>query len=197
MKTAIILLLSAVMAVSAADDGWVQKKAGANYKAFVKSEDGSSYRIEAEFICSPDSVYKFLTSYEKFPEYYDNIKSIKILHSTDSLTLHYTVMSVPWPFSDRDMVTEVKTVKKDTKVILRSSSAKSELCPEYTDKVRVSEFEETLEIEKTFGGGTKLFIEGKISIQEKLPDWLKEKLILSGPVRTIEIINKKFGRRKN
>ncbi|HQP70864.1 MAG TPA: START domain-containing protein [Clostridiales bacterium] len=172
---------------------WKLQKSSPHYKAYTKDGEGKEYRVEAVIRASADSVYKFLTGFEKFPEYYDNISSIKIIDSNDSSAYHYTVINTPWPLKDRDMVTKIIISKNKDKITLNSRSVTDPEFPESDKLIRVNGFKEQLEIEVSGNNKTVLKITGSMKITEKVPSWVIDKLILTGPVKTVEILEKLYG----
>lgn len=197
MKYILYIIFLIFAFILAADENWELKKQGGNFKAYLKDRNGKHYRIEAEFSCSSDSVYNFLTGFERFPDHFDNISSLAILSSNDSVTIHYSVIDAPWPFSDRDMITRVEVDKAQGKTTILSSACDHKIGFSTGNRIRIDDFEEKLEITEIESGRTLLTISGRIRLKEKLPEWLQNRLILSGPVKTIEIINKKYNRRIN
>jgi hypothetical protein len=186
IKTMIIVLLSAKLAAAG---GWALQKSCDNYRAYTKGISKKQYMVEAKFDLCIDSVLTFLTGFENFPKYYDNIKTIKIIDRTDSVVYHYSVLKTPWPLNDRDIVTKIRISKmKNNRIVINSNSAAGKI-PVNNDFVRIEDFEEELELISRGIDSTDLKITGSIGIKEKIPSWLENKLILSGPVKTVEILN--------
>jgi hypothetical protein len=195
MKTAVLIMIVAFTSLFSGDDGWQLKKSGKYYKAYVKCDSDKFYKIEADFDCEADSVFGFLTDFEKFPELFEDISSLEILSSSDSVTVHYSVIKAPWPFSDRDMVTRVVTSRSDDKALIISESYKADSHKPFKNRVRIDDFEERLEVVKSGKNISSLKIQGRIKLNERIPDWLVNRLILSGPLNTVELIKNKYERR--
>ena len=168
---------------------WELQKSCDNYRAYTKGSSKKEYLIEAELDLSIDTILTFLTEYENFPKYYDNIKTIKIIDRTDSVVYHYSIIKTPWPLHNRDIITKVTISKmRENKIIIKSESAAGKI-PVNNEIVRIEDFKEELKLISKGNNSTDLIITGSIGIKEKIPSWLENKLILSGPVKTVEILN--------
>jgi len=168
---------------------WELQKNCDNYRAYTKGSSIKQYVIEAEFDLCIDTILTFLTEYENFPKYYDNIKTIKIIDRTDSVVYHYSIIKTPWPLQNRDIITKVTVSKmRENKIIIKSESAAGKI-PVNNEIVRIEDFKEELKLISKGNNSTDLIITGSIGIKEKIPSWLENKLILSGPVKTVEILN--------
>ena len=86
---------------------WKLKGHTCFYKAYTRGKKNKHYKIESHFDLNIDQVYNFLTSFNEFPNLYDNIMSLRIIQQNDSSVIHYTIIDIPWPISDRDMITEM------------------------------------------------------------------------------------------
>lgn len=195
MRKVVLILIVIFTSLFSGDDEWQLRKSGKYYKAYTKDGCDKFYRIEADFDCEADSVFDFLTDYEKFPKLFENISSLEILSSTDSVTVHYSVIKAPWPFSDRDMVTRVVTSRSDDKSLIFSESYKADSHKPFKKRVRIDDFEEQLEVVKSGKNKSSLKIQGRIKLNESIPGWLMNRLILSGPLNTVELIKNKYERR--
>lgn len=195
MKTAVLIMIVAFTSLFSGDDDWQLRKSGSYFKAFTKGGSDKQYKIEAEFECDADSVFSFLTNYEKFPELFENICSLEILNSSDSVTVHYSVIKAPWPFDDRDMLTRVVTSRSGEKSVISSAACKTDSRKPFRNKVRIDDFEEQLEVVKSGENKSSLKIQGRIKLNDSIPDWLVNRLILSGPLNTVELIKNKYERR--
>ena len=91
MKKAVLIMIVSFTSLFSGDE-WQLRKSGSYFKAFTKGGSDKHYKIEAEFECDADSVFSFLTNYEKFPEPFESICSLDILSSSDSVTVHYSVI---------------------------------------------------------------------------------------------------------
>ncbi|MFO7810167.1 MAG: START domain-containing protein [Candidatus Delongbacteria bacterium] len=197
MKTAVLIMFVAFTSLISGDDGWQLKKSGKYFKAYTKGNSDKFYKIEVDLDCNADSVYSFLTDFKKFPELFENISSLDILSYSDSVTIHYSVINTPWPFSDRDMVTRVATHKSDGKRLISSKSFTADSHKPFNNKVRIDDFEEQLEVVKSGKSKSRLKIQGRIKLNERIPAWLLDRLILAGPLNTVELIKNKYERREN
>ncbi len=187
-KVLIILLFIFPDLVSAGD--WKLKKSGTNYKAYIKAGENKSYRITADFRVSADKIVSFLTDFKSFPEIYDGIESVDIIENDDSTSVNYTVLKVPWPFTRRDMVTKVRVKKKDGNTKEIHSESVSGFVKERSDRIRIKIFEETVEIDSVTPVTSGMIITGTIETGDMVPGWLEDRLLFSGPVKTVELISK-------
>jgi hypothetical protein len=174
--------------------GWKLQKSAGTYKAYTQDGESKNYKIEAVISAPLDSVFKFLTGFEKFPDYYENIRSLKMIDMNDSIVYHYTIIKTPWPLDDRDMITKIRIQKERNNIVINSCSDSDPIFPESDKYVRVKDFREKLELNQAGQNETSMIITGSMKVTEKVPSWIIDKLILSGPVKTVEILNSLYNK---
>jgi len=174
--------------------GWKLQKSTDTYKAYTQDGESKNYKVEAVISAPIDSVYKFLTGFEKFPVYYENIRSLKMIDMNDSIVYHYTIIKTPWPLADRDMITKIRIKKEGNSIVINSCSDSDPKFPVSDKYVRVKDFKERLELNSVAQNKTSMIITGSMKITEKVPAWIIDKLILSGPVKTVEILNSLYNK---
>ncbi|RLD18250.1 MAG: hypothetical protein DRI69_10645 [Bacteroidetes bacterium] len=95
-----------------------------------------SFTVEAK----PDSIVSMFNDADKFYEWSAGIEKCNIIQTDSSSWVMYNLYDVPWPFKQRDLITEYKLVKSDSKTTL-IMTGKPHLLPEYEDIMRMKLYE--------------------------------------------------------
>jgi hypothetical protein len=95
-----------------------------------------SFPVEAE----PDQIIKMFNDAEKFAAWSAGIEKCDILQMGDSSWIMYNLYDAPWPFKQRDLITEYKMEKSEdiTKLIM---TGKPDQLPQYDDIMRMKLYE--------------------------------------------------------
>jgi len=95
-----------------------------------------SFSVQAE----PDSIIKLFNDANNFYKWSAGIEECEIIQSDSAPWVMYNLYDVPWPFKQRDLITEYKLVNSDTKTTL-VMTGKPDLLPEYEDVIRMKLYE--------------------------------------------------------
>ena len=150
-----------------------------------------TYKIETTVNGTMDCIYATLTDYDHYTDMYKQMSEFRILSKSDSLMLSYTVISMPWPFDDRDVLTEVRTEKSDSKITLNSTLSRTNAVPVSSKLVRITDYDETYTIEKTGETQNKVTLIGHADIGGSIPDWVQNLFIIDSPMSLMKQIKEK------
>jgi len=97
-------------------------------------------RVSFSVDAKPDSIIKMFNNSEKFAAWSAGVEECKILKVDSSSWIMYNLYDAPWPFKQRDLITEYRVEKSDsiTKLIM---TGKPEQLPQYEDIMRMKLYE--------------------------------------------------------
>lgn len=125
----------------------------------------------------------------------DDIKDIQVLsYEKDKLIRYYFIYDAPWPFTDRDLVAEVRLSADPvtgTKTVF--SKPALNVVPQYPDLVRVIDFWQKWTITPVKDGMVQVTLEGYINPAGDIPAWLYNMVIVDIPLRLLKEIRKRAG----
>lgn len=164
---------------------FVKEKEG--IRIYTRSEETSSvksFKGEADFFTGMDAISRIIGRVDKFDWWDDNISEIKVLeYVEEKLIRYYLVYDVPWPLSDRDLCVEA-IITNDPVTGKRIVHAKpiSGLVPEYSDRVRITNYWQRWTMEDAGNGLVHLVLEGSVDPGGNIPSWLINMVITDTPL---------------
>ncbi len=123
----------------------------------------------------------------------DNVHSIRVLdYEKDRHIQYYLVYDAPWPFTDRDLVTDVQ-ITTDTLTGTRTvySRPLPNILPENPELVRVTSYWQKWTIQPVKKGVVHLTLEGFIDPAGNVPDWLYNMVVVDTPLRLMREVQKR------
>jgi hypothetical protein len=120
----------------------------------------------------------------------NDIRNIRVLHfEKDKLIRYYFVYDVPWPFTDRDLVAEVK-LSENSRINKKTVSARQlpGAVPLNKNFVRVDDFWQQWTIQLLENGEISVILEGYIDPAGEVPAWLYNMVIVDIPMRLLREI---------
>lgn len=122
------------------------------------------------------------------PKWVDNVSESRVLKQiSSSENLVYTKFAAPWPAKDRDMVTYSRYQLIDGAFQLEINDA-SQQYPEQPGFVRIKAVEAKWTLEKLTNGLTHIDYTAYADPGGMLPDWLANKLSVSGAFNTFSAL---------
>lgn len=123
------------------------------YERWLKRNGGDSIRERKGDMmvnCTVDAALKYITNYENQKNWMKNVEdNILIKRKSDTNWITYTVFSLPWPFSDKDVVSEyhVKEIIPGSYIQIKINSIKNMI--KETDGIsRINNYDATWTITK-------------------------------------------------
>ncbi len=108
-----------------------------------------SFSLNAEF----DSIVRMFNDAKLFYQWSAGLEKCDIIRADSNSWVMYNLYDAPWPFKQRDLITEYKMVKVDSKTTL-IMTGKSNMLPEYEDVMRMKQYEGYWSFEKLEDGLT-------------------------------------------
>jgi hypothetical protein len=121
------------------------------------------------------------------------VKEIKLLtFEKDRHIQYYLVYDSPWPFSDRDLVGDVRIVTDSlTGIRTVSSLPLQNVIPENPDLVRVKDFRQKWTLHPLSLGVIRVTLEGYIDPAGSIPAWLYNMIVIDTPLKLMREIQKR------
>ena len=105
----------------------------------------------------------------------------------------YELIDVPWPFSNRDIVTDFKAIQDSvTKVVTLTSEAMPNYLSDVDGVVRMSHFHSIYKLTPLGHGKVRVEYELSVDPTGKIPAWLINANIVNGPYQTAIATNKQL-----
>ncbi|NOX84478.1 MAG: START domain-containing protein [Chlorobi bacterium] len=115
--TAILFQFFSTFGQKTGENGWKLAKVKDGIKVYTRIPEGvrlKEYKAETIVEATPERVLEVLTDADRYSEWMSGIKETKRLKKEgDSAFYIYALLSLPWPFDDRDEVSR-SVVMKDT-----------------------------------------------------------------------------------
>jgi hypothetical protein len=172
---------------------WKLVKNSDGIRVYSKMDNNSSIKIvkaETEIKTTLSALFYLLTDVDNQPNWVFNCKNPEILKKIDNFHwYYYTQIDVPWPITDRDVVTFVET-KQDsiTKTLIMKSVAKPDYIPENPECVRVPQLTSLWILEPLYNGNIHVTLELKIDIGGAIPQWVTNLFVSKGPYYSLKNI---------
>lgn len=167
---------------------------------FVKEQDGikvytriepnrswKSYKGEVTFRANMDDVCSLLGSTTNHDWWDKAISDVKVLgYKEDKFIQYYLVFNMPFPFENRDIVTET-TITTDTLTRISKYIARPLLnkVPEKSNLVRIKEYHQTWTVQAGDKGYVHVTLEGSINPGGNIPAWLFNMVITETPLKML------------
>lgn len=186
----VFIMLGISQMVSAAEYPWELKKDEDGIQAFVRKVEGSSileYKGVVTVDASLEDAVSFFEDDTRTTEWFHNCTEFRVLkaESPDQKIL-YSVIEMPWPVSDRDVVfRRIRTKDAVTGVVRYENSALPEDYPEQKGKVRMPYLKGSWSFVPHPGGGTEITYQEHSEVGGHIPDWLVNKLAVNIPFNSL------------
>ena len=183
-----------------AQDDWQLRKDKNGIRVYTRETDQSGFdefRAETVLDFSPQVLLNVLKDVEQYDQWVSEVKTAEVLEkSGDTSMVYYSVIEVPFPFQDRDVVYH-NTFSWDSSRTRLTITTKG--LPEYLDKkenlVRMPVGKGRWIAETLEPGMTKVTLQMLIDPGGNLPAWLVNSFIADSPYRTMKNL-KTFGKKE-
>lgn len=175
---------------------WTFAKEKDGIKVYTRVESNRSWKSfkgEVTFRATMDNVCSLLGN-DKNNDWWDKaITDVKVLgYEENKFIQYYMVYSLPWPFKNRDIVTET-TITTDTESGVRKYVARPlpNKVPEKSNLVRIKEYQQTWTVQPENKGYIHVALEGSLNPGGNIPAWLFNMIITETPLKMLNSIRKK------
>ena len=186
MKNGTTILLLLISLHTYATD-WTLKKENNHLKIFtaaVENSDYKSLKVECTVAATSAQVIAAFFDFPRHPQWVFNSKSAHLIKAiNDSDFIYYSELSLPWPYSNRDVVTHVKISRQSSGVINIDSYSEPAYIPEKAGVVRIKTSTSHLVLTSS-GNTTKIDYILQFNPGGDLPAWLTNMFVTKGPYET-------------
>lgn len=187
LSCSFFLLLSAFSYDNPGD--WILKKDENGIKVYTRYSPGSNLkevRVVNTVRSSLSAIVAVLIETKNYPQWIyacGEAQTLKLLNDREQY--QYSVTNVPWPFSDRDVVTHLK-VEQDsvTGIVMVNCNGTPDYIPDKEGRVRVQHFQSGYKLTPLDSGMVKVEFELYVDPGGNIPAWLINANIVLAPYNT-------------
>lgn len=175
---------------------WTFMKEKDGIKVYTRREINSSmksFKGDVTFKASLQKVYSMLGN-DKNNDWWDKaITDVKVLgYEENKYVQYYLVYTLPWPFKNRDIVTETTiSTDKVSGVRIYTAIPLSNKVPEKSNLVRIKEFKQTWTVQPVDKGYIHVTLEGSVNPGGSIPAWLYNMVITEAPLKMLSSLREK------
>lgn len=192
----ILLLIVIAFLQSARAEEWELVKDKNDIKIYTRNTEGSKYKTyKGVAILNMDirEIYETLIDVENYDRWvYECTESRLLSKKEHQEYIYYSVIHMPWPFDDRDMITRMAVSDKNDTIRLATK-----LDPGYMEPVdgmvRISAYDEVTTLIRMGEGSVKMVMEGYFEPGGSLPAWLYNMFLSEGPYESIMSLKELYG----
>ena len=172
---------------------WELKKEENNIKVYIRKNEINNVEYLAETKISGDinSILQIILDYDNSYKWMYKLEESKIVEKkNDSLFYVYFTMEMGWPLKKRDLVSDVKIIKKDEFVSISLSSV-PDFIPEKDNYIRISDSKSVWTLSKINDLETKVTLQS-YAVIDGLPSFVVELFIVDGPIYSLSNLKNKI-----
>jgi len=191
MRT-ITFLITGVLVIMAfslnAQDEWQLQKDTERIDVYFKHSEKYIYdiRVKADFPVHHTIVVKQIKDIESYPSWVFRCTESKWLDKSDKNQIIYTITDIPWPFTDRDVVTKIEGPYQDKKSIRIESRALPDYIPESEKHVRQQYSSVKWHIQPGMENSTQITYTLRLRIEKEVPDFIVAMITTKGPYESFK-----------
>jgi hypothetical protein len=190
-------LLLTVLSFAAGKEDWELKKDENGIKVYTRLSEGSNLkevRVVNEVHSSLSAIVALLLDTKNYPSWIyacSEAQTLKLVN--DKEQYQYTVTDVPWPVSDRDVVSYFKIEQNaPTGIVTMTNSGMADYIPEKSGRVRVQHFQSKYTLTPAEDGIVKVEFELYLDPGGSVPAWLINANIVTAPYNTTVSMSKQL-----
>jgi len=192
----ILLFIAASLPVSAQTWKFVKEKDG--IMLYTKQEKNSqlkSFRAEAIMKTDIEKISALIGNPLNHDWWGTDVSLVKVLaYEKEKHIRYYVVYDVPWPFTDRDMASDV-VITRDTASGIRVvfSRPLPGVIPEKPGLIRITNFWQKWTLRPLNNGTVAVTLEGFVDPAGKVPAWLYNLVIIDSPLKLMREVERRVG----
>ncbi|MBP6977148.1 MAG: hypothetical protein PHD61_11235 [Bacteroidales bacterium] len=188
----ILVLPLILVGLMARADGWELVKDKDGIKIYTRSTENSkfkTYRGEAITNIGMNEMYRILIDLDNYDQWvYSNSESRLLSETGNGEYTYYSVMSLPFPFDNRDMTTVMKVSMGQDTIRFVTSLVKGKPSPKGI--VPIAAYEEITTLVKLGEKQVKMIMEGYFEPGGTLPAWVINMFLSEGPYQSLMTLKK-------
>lgn len=195
-----LLLLPLIIAISLSSNdsaGWVLRKNKNGIAVYTRYAAGSNLkeiRVIDTVKSSLSGIVALLLDTKNYPTWVyrcSEYKTLKLIN--DQEQYNYELINVPWPFSDRDVVTDSKITQDSlTKAVTINTIVAPNYLPEAHGIVRIKQYHSVYILTKLVSGKIRIDYTGYADPGGNIPAWLINSNIVTGPYNSTLSMNNRL-----
>jgi hypothetical protein len=192
----IIILLSVCTSLSAQPWTFIKEKDGISL--YTSQREGSSFKSfhgEVDFRGDFAKVSAMIGDPAHTDWWEDNVKNIRVLqYEKDKQIRYYFEYRVPWPFANRDLVSNVQ-ISQDSVTGIKTiySTPLPGVVPVKPGLVRVMDYRQKWTIQPLDNGMIHITLEGFIDPAGEVPAWLYNIVVVDIPLKLLKEVRERAG----
>ncbi len=188
----ILVLPLILVGLMARADGWELVKDKDGIKIYTRSTENSkfkTYRGEAIINIGMNEMYRILIDLDNYDQWvYSNSERRLLSETGNGEYTYYSVMSLPFPFDNRDMTTVMKVSMGQDTIRFVTSLVKGKPSPKGI--VPIAAYEEITTLVKLGEKQVKMIMEGYFEPGGTLPAWVINMFLSEGPYQSLMTLKK-------
>lgn len=150
------------------------------------------FRAIVKIKTSMQKLIDLIENVEKYPEWQANITSSRTLKKLSSTERYiYYALDVPWPITDRDVVTHVKKVNYKSGKVVFKLSAKPDYIKEKEGFIRIRDAQGSWTLSPEGNGYIKVTYQSYGDPAGSIPSGIINSFIVDGPFKTMGNMKRK------
>jgi hypothetical protein len=192
----IFILMSVCTSLSAQSWTFVKEREGISlYTSQRENSSFKSFHGEVDFKGDFEKVCGLIGDPSNLDWWADEVKNIQVLQfEKDKQIRYYFEYHVPWPFSNRDLVTNVQ-IKLDSLTGIKTiySTPLPGAVPSKPGLVRVTDYWQKWTLQPLQDGMIHITLEGFIDPAGDVPAWLYNIVVVDIPLRLLRKVRERVG----
>ncbi len=176
-----------------AQEEWMLTRKDKDIKVYIHKswKENRTYRADAIIHAPIDEVYNFITDFHNYINWVYSCSIIELLkEEKDKKYAYYAYFDIPWPFQNRDVVSELTINHHSDGCIEIHTIPGKGYKPLVPDAIRIEELEAYYLFIPQTDKSTKIKMRGKYDPGGYIPDWLIKLFLTMGPLETLQEIKK-------
>jgi len=174
-----------------ASSDWILQKNENGITVYTRYTDGSKIkevRVVNIVSSSLSGLVALLLDTRNYPQWIYGCSESKALKIISEKELYnYQVTDVPWPFTDRDVVSDFKVAQDSvTKIVKFTKSCLADFLPEKNDMVRIQKIESSYTLTPLGHGNVQVIMQMSIDPGGNVPAWFVNYNLVVAPYKTTE-----------
>ena len=173
---------------------WTLAKEKEGIKVYTRTDSNSSWKSfkgEVTFRASIEKVNALLGTQHIYDWWPNEITDVKVLgYVPDRSIQYYMVFKLPWPFKNRDIVSET-TITTNQGVSTYVAIHLPNKVAEKPELIRIKDYHQTWTVRPEGKETVHVTLEGSINPGGDVPAWLFNMVITETPLKTIHALRKR------
>jgi len=184
-------MFSYIVPIYGQDSDWELKSETDNIEVYTRKLEGEKFKeikILTQCKTSLNAIMAAFDDTEGHKDWvYKSPESYTVERIDEQTLIYYIKSDLPFPATDRDLVIKYTwTQDPETKIISTMSEGVVGKVEEYDANIRVKDFVSTYKLTPQENGWIDIEYYAKMDPAGKLPAWLVNLAVTSGPIKTME-----------